>query len=504
MSQKEERIRQVTALWYSRPDVQEAIFNFSKGREIVPRFYEGFGKRPDTLEYPTEVAALASKGATSFHCSEEIWNNPLDIHTGMPKESLDSLRKGWDLLIDIDCKYFDFSKKAAHAVIQSLENHGIKNIGIKFSGSKGFHIIVPWNSFPKEIGNSNSKNLFPELPRKIISFLRSEAEKIFSESLTDELYEQLKKGDIKRGIKCMLCKEIAKEYWILTTFCSFCKLEESRKSDSNPNNLYKCPECNRELKIKNLKKVSECTKCKIDSIKTPESFSQSIEEDIFDLIGLDMILVSPRHLFRAPYSLHEKTALVSTVLDKNELESFQPPDAHPLKVKIKDFMPLSKVNEAKELVLKALDWYEAQEDKDQQFQKIGNKIFEPVIIKNFSEDNFPKTIQNILIGLKDGKKRALFILINFFRSLGMEKDVLDKTIKEWNKKNEQPLKEGYIKAQLYWAERNKIVLPPNFSNPIYRDLGIYDENDARFSKNPVQYTIKRVMKKSSSKKGTKS
>ncbi|GAI54180.1 unnamed protein product, partial [marine sediment metagenome] len=50
----------------------------------------------------------------------------------------------------------------------------------------------------------------------------------------------------------------------------------------------------------------------------------------------DLILVSPRHLFRAPYSLHEKTALASVVLKPEEIKNFQPTDADPLKAKVRE------------------------------------------------------------------------------------------------------------------------------------------------------------------------
>jgi DNA primase catalytic subunit len=33
----------------------------------------------------------------------------------------------------------------------------MKNIGIKFSGSKGFHILIPWKAFPEEINGEKSK-----------------------------------------------------------------------------------------------------------------------------------------------------------------------------------------------------------------------------------------------------------------------------------------------------------------------------------------------------------
>ena len=53
----------------------------------------------------------------------------------------------------------------------------------------------------------------------------------------------------------------------------------------------------------------------------------------------DILLVSPRHLFRMPYSLHEKTALASVVLNTDEISDFELKDADPLKAKVKTFMP---------------------------------------------------------------------------------------------------------------------------------------------------------------------
>jgi len=75
-SEKEQRIRKITHLYYSRPDVQKVLFEFSKNREICPRYFEGFGKRPDSFQYPSDIFELVKKGATSFHCSEELWKDP--------------------------------------------------------------------------------------------------------------------------------------------------------------------------------------------------------------------------------------------------------------------------------------------------------------------------------------------------------------------------------------------------------------------------------------------
>ena len=87
---------------------------------------------------------MQNKSVTSFHASEELWKNPLQIDTSMKRHELDALRSGWDLIIDIDCTVFDYSKIAADLVIKALKFHKVKSISCKFSGNKGFHIGVPF------------------------------------------------------------------------------------------------------------------------------------------------------------------------------------------------------------------------------------------------------------------------------------------------------------------------------------------------------------------------
>jgi hypothetical protein len=142
ISENEKRVRAITKLYYSNPKVQEAIVKFAKDREVVPRYFEGFGKRPDMLQYPSDVMGLVNKGATSFHCSEEIWTDPLKINSDIGSEQLAEIRKSWDLLIDIDSKYLDMSKEAAKLVIEFLEHCGIKNYNLKFSVAGDTPIMI--------------------------------------------------------------------------------------------------------------------------------------------------------------------------------------------------------------------------------------------------------------------------------------------------------------------------------------------------------------------------
>lgn len=171
VSVNEQRIRKLTSLYYSRPEIQKIIFDFSKNREICPRYFEGFGRRPDVLEYPGDVFGSVKKGATSFHCSEELWKDPLKIKTGMNEKQLNELRIGWDFILDIDSKYIDYSKIMAIEILNVLKFHGIKNVGVKFSGSKGFHLIIPWKAFPKEINGVKTSEKFPEWPRILVKYI---------------------------------------------------------------------------------------------------------------------------------------------------------------------------------------------------------------------------------------------------------------------------------------------------------------------------------------------
>lgn len=424
---KEQRIKKITHLYYSRKDIQKALFQFSENREVVPRYFEGFGKRPDALQYKGDIFELVKKGATSFHCSEELWEDSLKISTDMNPKQLDDSRVGWDLLLDIDSKYLDYSKILAELIIKVLKFYNIKNFGIKFSGSKGFHILLPWKVFPKEINQVRVSEMFPEWPRILTKFIREMCEKDLIKKITETMDEE-KYGSVRKYIK-----------------------GDEKSGDFT-------------------KKVMP-----------------------------DLILVSPRHLFRMPYSLHEKTALASIVLKPEEIMDFQPKDADPLKAKIKNFMPEAEEGEATELLREALDWHKNQHPEEKQWKTNAKKYidFKPVKLSELSEENIPPAIKKILQGMKDGRKRALFILINLFRSVGMEKDELEKRIYAWNERNEIPLKIGYIKSQLSWSYRNKIILPPNYDKDYYKGIGIIPTEEEIRYKNPANYVIKKTLQKTS-------
>jgi len=301
----------------------------------------------------------------------------------------------------------------AELILKIFKLYGIRNFGIKFSGSKGFHIIVPWKAFPKIIHDNNTSDKFPEWPRILTKYIMEITKK--------ELIE----------------------------------------------------------KITRLTKQNQYIK----------DFQASGE------VMPDLILVSPRHLFRMPYSLHEKTALASVVLRPEEIRNFQPKDANPFKIEIRNFMPDAKEGEALELLREALDWYKTQNPDEA--EKI-DKEFKPIILKEISEKNFPPSIIKILQGIKgDGRKRSVFILMNFFRSVGMDRKEVEKFLYDWNQKNEIPLKEGYIKSQLIASYRGKPIPPPNYDKDYYRGIGIVPTEEELRCKNPTSYMVRKTLRESS-------
>ena len=502
VSEKEKRIRAITKMYYSNPKIQEAMVRFGQDREVVPRYFEGFGKRPDTIQYPSDIMALANKGATSFHASEEIWNDPLKINSEMSLEELNGNRKSWDLLIDIDSPFLDFSKIAARMLINELKKYGISSYGIKFSGSKGFHIIIPGKCFPNELNGIRMKDAFPEWPKAICEYLKEEIKPLFSkeaQSISNMSALEIrtsKKAEQLMNTTCPQCnKPVIKDTWI-TLRCGYCLNEvRQKKSVIAKKRVLRCEKCLGIMNVENEEEFFECKDCKITNIsKTGDSKSVNIKytkdssiSDVAEMSknlheeytgGFDLVLVASRHLFRMPYSLHEKTALASIILNEDELENFSLKDANPMNIKIREYYPEGREDEAKKLLIDALAWKKSrqgEEDKKEKKYEVGE--YEKIDIKDVTDNMFPAPIKKLLKGLTDGKKRGLFILLTFLKCANFSPEEIDKRVKEWNKLNKPPLKEGYVRSQVEWhLKQKKKILPPNYDNEsFYKDLGLLDK-----------------------------
>ena len=156
-------------------------------------------------------------------------------------------------------------------------------------------------------------------------------------------------------------------------------------------------------------------------------------------------------------------------------------------------MPEAVSGEASELLREALDWYKVQNPDSEKNEK-SEKDFKPIVLSEISEKNFPPSIKQILLGLKgDGIKRALFIIMSFFRSIGMDREEIEKILNDWNKKNETPLREGYITSQLISSYKGKSIPPPNYNKDHYKAIGIIPTEEELRYKNPVSYMVKKTL-----------
>ena len=422
----------VCVRFYKRKDIQDAIITHAKNKEIGVRYSEAFGKRPDILAYPKEILELSLRGVTSFHASEELWENPLELESNKSKKELDQLRAGWDLVLDIDCKFVDYSKIAANLIIQFLKYCGVKDISVKFSGNKGFHIGVPFEAFPKKVGEAETKDLFPDAAKRIAFYIK--------ENIKEELSKRILEFEGN----------------------SFAKVKEK----------VALPE--------------------IDIIRYESNeFGDKIAKlDVDKFLEIDTVLISSRHLYRMPYSLHEKSGLVSLPIDPDKVMDFQKEMAKPDSILTPMFTFLDRNvsgESARQLLVQALDFDVKLEEEKEHIKKEYDEL---KLTSPIKEDFFPPCMKLLLQGIGDGKKRGVFILMNCLGKIGWNKEEIEAYLKKWNSTNAEPLREVYIKGQLHGFKAGD-KLPPNCSNDAYyKGIGICrPDSFCPRIKNPVNYTI---------------
>ncbi|MFH1978091.1 MAG: hypothetical protein ABIJ92_02095 [Candidatus Aenigmatarchaeota archaeon] len=408
--------------YYSRDDVQQAMLKSAEGREVVGVFRNGgFGTRPNTIRYPKDIVSMARSGVVEFHYSIERWSNPMALKT----DNYSKMRSGWDLLLDLDCKDFEHGKIGALVFVQVLKKHGIIP-SIKFSGNKGFHLGIPWEAIPDKIDYKPTVEMYPDLPRSIVSYLKDFTKDILRDAI---------------------------------------------------------------LKSFSIEELVEKTG------KSKEEILDGEELKPYEIVDVDPVMISPRHLVRMPYSLHKTSGFFSLPLSVHDLPGFKRETADPAKIKVKEnFLIHKKENEAQVLVAEAIDWSSKYEK-----QKTKELVQRAQITKKIPLDFAPPCIHNILNGLSDGKKRSVFTLINFFSSLKWSWEEIEAKIFEWNTKNNPPINENYIRMQVRWHKnRNKILLPPNCEyKGWYTDFGVCKPDSQcgghkKTIKNPVNYSIKKA------------
>ncbi len=416
--------------YYSREDVQDALLQLGRGREVVGVFRNGgFGSRPNVILYRQDIVSMARSGVAEFHSSLERWSNPMMLRP----DNYDALRQGWDLVLDLDGRDFGHVKLAARILYTTLEKHGLSAISVKYTGGKGFHLGIPWESMPPELNFSKTSLLFPGLARQIGLYLR--------ERMRDEF---------ERGL----------------------------------------------LKMNSPEELAEMSGKPLERIMAGDDPSGEHAIDPFQVVDIDPVLISPRHLFRMPYSLNRGTGYASLPISINDIGEFEKSHAAPRGLRVRRmFLNPGEPGEASGLVAEAADWWsiwnKKAERKSRVIERPGEKIPERL---------FPPCIKNISLGIPDGRKRAVHILLNFLRSCGWSWQDTESFIDSWNLKNRPPLSESYIRGQVRWQKmRKKTVPPPNCTNPgYYESFGVCTPDEtcggqARTVKNPAVYPLRKMM-----------
>ena len=488
-----------TLTFYKRDDIRDEIVRHAADKEIAVRYEDSFGKRPDVISYSGDVLEFAKRRATSFHCSEELWSNPNELRPAMKREELDSLRIGWDMILDIDCEDWFFARLTAHLFVKALKEHGIVSIGCKFSGNKGFHIGVPFQAFPKQIAYegriTDTKDLFPEATKRIAQYLLNfvsdkyivvDAENqtiVFDKKHSFQLRE-LEKRFLKKFNELTIrkCSKCGREVKGTVRESQEFICETCGKTIVCNEDYLKCPKCSRLMQ----RVISKEPLCKCGSFQaSPPKFNP------LSIMQFDSLLISSRHMYRMPYSFNEKSGLISIPVVAERIMDFEKKDAMPENiVTAHSYLNRDAVkeNEASALIRDAFDYNPMIEGETEEKKNKEYAMPEEAIPEKF----FPPCILNILKGMEDGRKRSLFILQNFLSCCGWNPGQTETLMKEWNKKNPEPLREVNIVGQLrYHKQRKEKILPPN-CRAYYQDLGVCSPDSiCDRIKNPVQYAKKR-------------
>ncbi len=512
--------------YYKRRDVQDAILRHAEHREVSPRYGEGFGKRPDALFNPTDILEFAKRRSTSFHCSEERWENPLNIQTGANRKDVDALRIGWDLVLDIDAPNWELSRLTAWTFIQTLRAHGIKSISVKFSGNKGWHIGVPWESFPSHIlghdGQKDipTKDLFPELPRAIAGYMLDfmgnpnngiltirddlitfggDAAPTSSSVRTTYTVDELaaiahKPRDVILQVFCPTCNKFVKrneESFSLQ--CYHCQYRDNKKYSREEKEMFdeanrKCPQCKHLLEFISLAKSNDCA-------HNPNSYTKRLK--LAEVIEVDTILIAGRHLYRMPYSLHEKSGLSSVVILPDEVLDFDKKMAEPATVDLsRTFLDSATIvhGDATQLASVAWQWQGKKESTNVRRNATQQNAELEVITDAIAKEHFPPCMLNILAGgMLDGKKRSMFALTNFLVVCGWSPDMIEAELHAWNSKNPEPLREVVIKGHMRQVRmKPERILPPSCKE-YYQSMNLCKPNEfCSQVRNPAQYALKHV------------
>lgn len=479
----------VTLTYYKRQDIRQSMAQQCRGKEVAVKYADRFGKRPDIVLYDADLLSFAQKKATSFHISEETWSNPMQLSTGLRQSELNDLRMGWDLVLDVDFPLWKATLEISQALVEQLVAEGVPREAItaKFSGNKGFHIAVPFEAFPDTIvlddgTELETSDLFPDGVRSVVEYL---VHRIDGPDNSYALSERLVRT----------LPDLPKD--LLVEVCERCSVKAPAKDVSQ--NEFVCPNC--DYRIRSDDDYITCPSPGCGALLNPvsrgnarrcvcgsERFRKKVD------LAIDTMLVTSRHMYRMVYSLHEKSGLASIPVDPFTIKDFDKDAAQPHIVQVAlPFLDRDvERGSALTLLQRGLAFQSPGKEEKKEWAEVewtGDAA---------PEEFFPPPIKKMLAGLKDGRKRALFVLVNFLRAVGWSYEMIDARLEEWNKRNVEVggdgLRQTELVGHLRQHRQKEGRMPPNFDNDMYYlDLGVLEHDElSRNLKNPVTYVRKRM------------
>jgi hypothetical protein len=153
--------------YHFRDDILEALAFQCKQREVFLKSKDHVSHRPLKVDSEEELDAFINKynfkEPFGILASLENYSNPLDYNSII----------GWDFAIDLDGDNFDDVKKCIIAITGVLETFGIESFKIKFSGRRGFHLVINGDAFNVFKSKDEFLDAYPRLPKLICKFLES-------------------------------------------------------------------------------------------------------------------------------------------------------------------------------------------------------------------------------------------------------------------------------------------------------------------------------------------
>jgi len=140
----------------------------------------------------------------------------------------------------------------------------------------------------------------------------------------------------------------------------------------------------------------------------------------------------------------------------------------------------------------AYDWFAKKQGKEDYEEKEDTKKEYETIKVPIGTEHFPPCVRKMLAGIPDGRKRSVFILINFLKKCGWPWRMVEDAVWDWNKKNPEPLPKSYVQSQLNWHKNREYTIPNCKKGTYYKDTGVcFPDELCKKIKNPITYAIRK-------------